>query len=78
MSDFRTVKLLRYVTPMDYFAMACEILFAGFVGYFVIEEIIEIRKHKLAYFAYIWNLLDIGVLIVSLFFKKGMRKISHP
>ena len=64
-SDFRTVKLLKYVTPMDYFGLACEIIFAAFVAYYVVEEILEIRKHKFLYFAYIWNLLDITVLVVS-------------
>lgn len=28
--SFRTVKLLRYVTPMDFFVMACEFIFAFF------------------------------------------------
>lgn len=39
---FRTVKLIRYVTPMDFFVLACEILFVLFVVYYTIEEIIEV------------------------------------
>ena len=65
MSDFRTVKLLRYVTPWDYFILACELIFATFVAYYVIEEFLEIATHKFVYFSYIWNILDIVVLSVS-------------
>ena len=38
-SSFRTVKLLRYVTPFDYFVMACEWIFAFFVLYYIVEEV---------------------------------------
>jgi len=39
----RTVKLLRYVTSLDYFIMACEIIFIIFILYYVVEEAIEVR-----------------------------------
>jgi len=38
-----TVKLLRYVTPGDYFVLACEIIFMLFIVYYMIEEAIEVR-----------------------------------
>jgi len=38
----RTVKLLRYVTPSDYFVLACEIIFMLFIVYYCIEEAIEV------------------------------------
>lgn len=38
----RPVKLLRYVSAFDYFLMACEIIFAVFIFYYTIEEIIEV------------------------------------
>jgi len=41
--QLRTVKLLRYVTPMDYFVLACEIIFMLFIVYYTIEEAIEVR-----------------------------------
>ena len=66
MSDFRTVKLLKYVSWADYFTMACEFVFYGFVVYYCIEEAIEIRKHSFAYFTYIWNIMDLAVLAVSI------------
>ena len=68
MADFRTVKLLKYVTEWDYFGLACELIFAGFVAYYTVEEVLEIRKHKFVYFTYVWNLLDIAVLVVNVYF----------
>ena len=67
MSDFRTVKLLKYVSWADYFTMACEFVFYGFVVYYCIEEAIEIRKHSFAYFTYIWNIMDLAVLAVRIY-----------
>lgn len=62
---FRTLKLIRYVTSFDHFVMACEGLFFLFLIYYTIEEIIEIKKHKLQYFKSFWNVLDIVVLILG-------------
>lgn len=65
-SVIRTVKLIRYVSIMDYFVLACEILFGFFVTYYLIEEFIEIRKQKCAYFtASFWNLLDFLVPVLA-------------
>ena len=75
MAEFRTVKLLKYVTEMDYFGLACELIFAAFVAYYTVEEILEIRKHKFVYFTYVWNLLDIAVLVVSCAF--NLIKYCH-
>jgi hypothetical protein len=63
-SSFTTVKLLRYVDASDFFVMACEIIFLGFIFYYVIEEIMEFKKHKWAYFRSMWNLMDWVVLVV--------------
>ena len=62
---FQTVKLLRYVTPFDYFVMACEIVYIGFIFYYMAEELIEISKNRIRYFNTIWNILDIVVIGVS-------------
>ena len=64
--DFRTVKLIRYVTVMDYFVMACECIFMLFIFYYMVEEIIEIKKHKFSYFKSFWNILDVLVIVISL------------
>lgn len=62
---FRTLKLIRYVTTMDYFIMGCEGLFVLFLMYYTIEEAIEIRKHKTAYFKDFWNIMDLVVVLMG-------------
>ena len=64
--NFRTVKLIRYVTVQDFFIMACECIFCIFILYYTIEEVLEIKKHKLRYLKSFWNLLDILVIGISL------------
>ncbi|CAF1607541.1 unnamed protein product [Adineta ricciae] len=64
-STFRAVKLLRYVQTFDYFVLGCEILFVIFIIYYTIEEILEIRNFKLAYFKSIMNCLDIIIILLS-------------
>lgn len=63
--NFRTVKLIRYVTNFDYFVMACEGIFILFIVYYTIEEILEITKHKLQYFKSFWNVLDVIVIFLG-------------
>ena len=64
--SFRTVKLIRYVSVKDYFIMACECIFMLFIFYYLIEESIEIKKHKLSYFKSFWNILDVLVIVISI------------
>ncbi|KXJ23969.1 polycystic kidney disease 2-like 1 protein [Exaiptasia diaphana] len=63
--NFRTLKLIRYVTAMDHFVMACEGLFIIFIIYYTIEEILEIKKHKMQYFKSFWNILDVVVIMLG-------------
>ena len=63
--EFRTVKLLRYVTPNDFFVLACECIFVFFILYYIIEEAIEIKALKWSYFKSTWNILDLLVIGVS-------------
>ncbi|XP_050390964.1 polycystin-2 isoform X1 [Patella vulgata] len=63
---FRTVKLIRYVSIGDFFIMACECIFVLFILYYIVEECLEIKKHRLHYFKSFWNILDILVIIISL------------
>ncbi|XP_015913984.2 polycystin-2 [Parasteatoda tepidariorum] len=63
--SFRTVKLLRYVSTSDYFIFVCEIIFTVFVIYYLIEEILEIKRMKCKYFKDFFNIQDILVLLVS-------------
>ncbi|KAM4704443.1 polycystin-2-like protein 1 [Rhinophrynus dorsalis] len=64
--QIRTVKLIRYVSGWDYFIIVCEIIFCVFIFYYVVEEMLELRIHKLRYFTSIWNILDIVVILLSL------------
>ncbi|XP_028269378.1 polycystin-2 isoform X2 [Parambassis ranga] len=62
--QFQTVRLIRYVSSWDYFVAVCEVAFCLFILYYVVEEVLEIRIHRLHYFKSLWNCLD--VLIVAL------------
>ncbi|KAM7047898.1 polycystin-2-like protein 1 [Acridotheres tristis] len=64
--QIRTVKLIRYVSAWDFFIVACEIVFCVFIFYYVVEEALELRIHKLQYFTSIWNILDIVVILLSI------------
>ncbi|CAF4480352.1 unnamed protein product [Rotaria socialis] len=63
--SFSTVKLIRYVSSMDYFVLACEVLFTAFTVYYTVEETLEIRHFKLQYFKSIWNVLDVLIIVIS-------------
>ncbi|XP_055450507.1 polycystin-2 [Psammomys obesus] len=62
---FQPVKLVRYVTAFDFFLAACEVIFCVFVLYYVVEEILEIRIHRLHYFRSFWNCLDVVIVVLS-------------
>lgn len=40
---FRTVKLVRYVSVGDYVVLGCELIFALFIFYYIIEEGLEVK-----------------------------------
>lgn len=42
--NIRTLKLLRYVTAVDYFVLACECLFILFILYYIVEEVLEVMN----------------------------------
>lgn len=62
----RTVKLIRYAAPMDFFVLGCEALFCVFILYYLVEEFLEIKKLKLTYLKEFWNILDLLVLAISI------------
>lgn len=59
------VKLICYVIVFDYFVMVCEGIFIFFIVYYIIEEILEIKKYKLKYFKSFWNVFDIIVIFLG-------------
>jgi len=62
---FSTLKLLRYVTPTDYFVMGLEGILFLLCLYYTIEEIIEIKNYGLDYFKGVWNCVDIVLLMCT-------------
>lgn len=62
---FQPVKLVRYITAFDFFLAACEVIFCVFVLYYAVEEILEIRIHRLHYFRSFWNCLDVVIVVVG-------------
>ncbi|XP_076830252.1 polycystin-2-like protein 1 [Brachyhypopomus gauderio] len=64
--QIRTVKLIRYITTWDYFIIGCEIVFCVFILYYIVEEILELRIHRLSYFRSIWNILDVVVILLAI------------
>lgn len=64
--QIRTVKLIRYVSGWDYFVIACEIIFCVFIVYYIVEEALELKIHRMQYFTSIWNILDVVVILLSL------------
>ncbi|XP_047124917.1 polycystin-2 isoform X1 [Hydra vulgaris] len=75
---FQTLKLLRYVTSMDYFVMACEAIFILLLIYYSIEEAIEIKKHGTSYFSDVWNVMDIIIVLLGFIcvIFNGVRTVS--
>uniref|UniRef100_A0A8C5EC22 Polycystin-2 n=1 Tax=Gouania willdenowi TaxID=441366 RepID=A0A8C5EC22_GOUWI len=63
--QFQTVRLIRYVSSWDYFVGVCEVAFCMFIIYYVVEEVLEIRIHRLHYFKSVWNCLDVLIVAVS-------------
>uniref|UniRef100_H3D0E5 Polycystin-2 n=1 Tax=Tetraodon nigroviridis TaxID=99883 RepID=H3D0E5_TETNG len=62
---FQTVRLIRYVSSWDYFVGVCEVAFSLFILYYIVEEVLEIRIHRLHYFRSLWNCLDVLIILLS-------------
>lgn len=63
--QFQTVRLIRYVSSWDYFVGLCEVAFCLFIVYYMVEEVLEIRIHRLHYFKSLWNCLDVLIVVLS-------------
>lgn len=63
--QFQTVRLIRYISSWDYFVALCEVAFCLFILYYVVEEVLEIRIHRLHYFKSLWNCLDVLIVVLS-------------
>ncbi|KAJ9594676.1 hypothetical protein L9F63_014010 [Diploptera punctata] len=63
--SIKTVKLLRYVQPFDYFVLGCEYIFIIFILFYTIEEIWEIYELRFKYLYSMWNYMDLTILILA-------------
>ena len=66
-AQLKSYKLLRYVTSMDYFVLACEVIFVFYLLYYTVEELIELSKQRMSYMLDVWNVLDLVVIGVGYF-----------
>lgn len=62
--QFQAVRLIRYMSSWDYFVGLCEVAFSLFILYYIVEEVLEIRIHRLHYFRSLWNCLDVLIIVV--------------
>lgn len=79
-AEVLSYRLYRYVGDFQLFILACELFFFVFVLYFTYRETKKIYKTRRLYFAEVWNLMDLTVLIlcwiaiVYYFICLGLRK----
>ncbi|GMR48329.1 hypothetical protein PMAYCL1PPCAC_18524, partial [Pristionchus mayeri] len=66
MSQFTTLRLIRYVTTFDIVVLVCEGIFIAFTVIFIFEEMYDIYKTRLSYFKEFWNVVDIVVIGLSI------------
>ena len=55
------------MTRNDFIVFGFEAIFTCFVIYYMVEEVMEIKKVKLEYFQSAWNVMDCVVILISLF-----------
>ena len=65
-SEFRTVRLTNEEGIWGQVTVILEYLYMAMIVYYIIEEILEIRIHKIGYFKNFWNILDVVIIIMSL------------
>lgn len=63
-SEFQAYRLYRYVGDFQLFILACEVFFFVFVLYFTYREAKKLYQTGRMYFADVWNLIDLAVLIL--------------
>ncbi|XP_020607936.1 LOW QUALITY PROTEIN: polycystic kidney disease protein 1-like 2 [Orbicella faveolata] len=63
-SEVIAYRLYRYVGDFQLFVLACEVLFFAFILYFTYREAKKLYKTRRMYFAEVWNLMDLTVLIL--------------
>lgn len=65
--SIRPLKLLRYLSLLDYIILGLEIVFVLYIIFYTIEEILEMICFTWEYFCSVWNLVDLSIILVSNF-----------
>lgn len=76
-SNFYTLKLIRYATALDMFVLGCELIFIGFILYYTIEEVQEIKYYRMKSFTRWWNYIDFSILLVNYLFQLSLQQVFH-
>ncbi|CAL1538860.1 unnamed protein product, partial [Lymnaea stagnalis] len=63
---FEPAMLLPYMTSAMLFQLVCEVVYILFTAFFIIRELRELIKTRLSYFMHFWNLVEIGIIAMSL------------
>lgn len=59
------VRLIRYHQGFGLFVVLCEVAYFGFIFYFTVREIANMKRHGFRYFASYWNWAELMVIIFS-------------
>ncbi|GFO38752.1 polycystic kidney disease protein 1-like 2 [Plakobranchus ocellatus] len=63
---FEPAMLLPYMSDAMLFQIVCEIAYMVFTLFFIIREIKSFIKSRMAYFKSFWNLVEIGIIAMSI------------
>ncbi|XP_059156486.1 polycystin-1-like protein 2 [Physella acuta] len=63
---FEPAMLLPYMSSAMLFQLACEVIYLIFTLFFIIREGRELYKSRLTYFTSFWNLVEVGIIAMSL------------
>nr|XP_015205286.1 PREDICTED: polycystic kidney disease 2-like 2 protein isoform X2 [Lepisosteus oculatus] len=63
--QFYSVKLLRYVSSVDYVLALCEVVFCLFIIAFGFQECVELYQKRCSYFIEFWNCLELILIVMS-------------
>ncbi|XP_066292808.1 polycystin-2-like [Branchiostoma lanceolatum] len=60
------VRLLSYYSSLDTLKLVCQVVYFGFLLYFMYRELRELCRDRTKYFADIWNWIELFVIAVSI------------
>ncbi|XP_055877058.1 uncharacterized protein LOC106077240 isoform X2 [Biomphalaria glabrata] len=63
---FEPAMLLPYMTSAMLFQLVCEAVYMLFTLFFIVRELRNLFKAKMAYFLSFWNLVELGIIAMSL------------